>query len=283
MTRFVFICLVSLSAVVVGSPARALDIAAAPGPKAPVAAPVKRKKPFMFIMGDSNIWGHLGRQMQPSFEKLGYRVYRRGKPYSGLARPDFFDWIDKSPFLIRSLAPEVVVIMLGGNDAQVLSPLRGSDAASIPWEDAAAWVAEYERRVERLVGVLASGGATVYFLSPTNRKPIYARQAMHRIIGAQRRAVERTGLAVYVDTYVLTSHPDGEYIAAGEQNGRSIPYRYLDGIHLTPQGSIALRERLLPVITTCQPPLLSILVEVEDVEVEDVERSQVDAATDHAP
>lgn len=270
LTRYAFASLVTLSIAGPSSPAHALDVTVASGPKAPAAAPVKRKKPFMFIMGDSNIWGHLGRQMQPSFEKLGYRVYRRGKPYSGLSRPDFFDWIDKSPFLIRSLSPEVVVIMLGGNDAQVLSPLRGSDAAPIPWEDEAAWVAEYERRVERLVGVLASGGATVYFLSPTNRKPIYARQAMHRIIAAQRRAVERTGLAVYVDTYVLTSHPDGEYIAAGEYKGRPVPYRYNDGIHLSPPGAIALRERLLPIITACRPPLLSVPVEEADI-VEPVE------------
>ncbi|MBT9555410.1 MAG: DUF459 domain-containing protein [Myxococcales bacterium] len=271
-SRFTLLCLLALSAVAKGPPAYALDVAVAAGPKAPAPAPVKRKKPFMFIMGDSNIWGHLGRQMQPSFEKLGYRVYRRGKPYSGLSRPDFFDWIDKSPFLIRSLTPEVVVIMLGGNDAQVLSPLRGSDAAPIPWEDEAAWVAEYERRVERLVGVLASGGATVYFLSPTNRKPIYARQAMHRIIGAQRRAVERTGLAVYVDTYVLTSHPNGEYIAAGEYKGHPVPYRYNDGIHLSPPGAIALRERLLPLITTCRPPLLSLPIE-GDGDEEDIEKS----------
>ena len=238
-------------------------------PKAPAAQrPVKRKKPFMFIMGDSNIWGHLGRQMQPSFEKMGWRVYRRGKPYSGLARPDFFDWIKKSPFLIKSLQPEAVVIMLGGNDAQVISPLTGEDAALIPWEDEARWVAEYERRVERLVAVLASGGATVYWLSPTNRKPIYARAAMRRIIPAQRRAVERTGLAVFVDTFELTSLPNGDYIASGEVNGHTIPYRYLDGIHLTPPGAVALRERLLPIIATCRVPTAVAVVE-PDVLIEE--------------
>lgn len=230
----------------------ALVLSSLPGPSA-AAAPPRSKKPFMFIMGDSNIWGHLGRQMEPSFKKLGWRVYRRGKPYSGLARPDFFDWIDKTPFLIRALQPELVLIMLGGNDAQVISPRKGQTFSPIPWEDEAAWTQEYERRVEQLVAILASGGATVYFMSPTNRKPLYARQAMHRIIAAQRRAVARTGLAHFVDLFVLTSHPNGEYIATETVNGHSVPARYNDGIHLTPPGAAALRDRVLPLILSCRP------------------------------
>ena len=249
-SRLMWLCL----ALSLAAPAVPEAFAAPPAAK---VKPVKRKKPFMFIMGDSNIWGHLGREMQPRFVKLGWRVYRRGKPYSGLARPDFFDWIDKCPFLIRALSPEVVVIMLGGNDAQVISPLHGAapDTPMISWEDEARWTAEYERRVERLVGVLASGGATVYWLSPTNRKPIYARAAMRRIVPAQRRAVERTGLAVFVDTFELTSLPNGEYIASGEKHGHTIPYRYLDGIHMTPPGANVLIDQLLPTIAACRTPL----------------------------
>ncbi|MEZ4269846.1 MAG: DUF459 domain-containing protein, partial [Myxococcota bacterium] len=85
------------------------------------AAPQAACPPMeVLLLGDSNIYGALGKEIQRALPAVGFHVVRRGKPTSGLARPDFFDWFDTARELIGRYRPDVVIVMLGGNDGQRL-------------------------------------------------------------------------------------------------------------------------------------------------------------------
>ena len=65
------------------------------------------------IVGDSNIFGPLGKSLERSLGALGFDVKRRGKATSGLARPDFFDWSTEARRL-RALEELFRVLRVGG-------------------------------------------------------------------------------------------------------------------------------------------------------------------------
>lgn len=204
------------------------------------------------------MFGALGHALQRSLRARGYAVRRKGKPGSGLTRPDFFDWPREGRALIERFDPHLVLIVFGGNDAITMRDRSGSFKDGIRWKDELRWNREYEARIERLVelyarplpGPTAVKARRVIVLGPTNRKSPGARRRMERIRRLQRQAVARGGHAEWVDLHLLTTDPaTGRYLKYGrDRRGKKVKYRYPDGVHLTRAGATALRNRLLPLV-----------------------------------
>lgn len=223
----------------------ALLVLAAPRPAA-AAAP---ETGGVLLIGDSNIYGQLGRALERDLLARGYRVHRRGKPTSGLARPDFFDWFAEARRLLDLTVPRTVVILFGGNDGQNLLPADSAERR-VPWEDEARWTPAYEARVRRLMELLSADGRSVVLLSPTNRAPAISRARMVRIRAAMKRAVAGLPRVTYLDMFPFTSDPHGRWLQSGlDAFGRRVPFRRGDGIHLTPEGGAEVSRRLLPTLT----------------------------------
>ena len=221
---------------------------------APLSAKATTHAPRMLILGDSNIFESFGRELEADFTAAGFFVKRRGKPTSGMARPDFFDWLSDGAELVDKHRPEVVLIMFGGNDGQRLEPYPGSGDKRIKWKHAEEWIVEYTRRVRTLARVLGAHGARVFVLSPTNRRSTKAVERMQRVIECQRRAVSGLYFATWVDTWTPSSGEDGRYLRRGSDplarhhHWREVRYRKGDGIHLTKAGAIDLRQKVTPVL-----------------------------------
>ena len=211
----------------------------------------------MLILGDSNIYESFGKELESDFSAAGYQVKRRGKPTSGMARPDFFDWLTTGAELVDRYRPDVVLIMFGGNDGQRLEPFPGSGGTRIKWKHEAAWKAEYTRRIRTLVRILGGHGARVFLLSPTNRRSQKAVEKMRRVIACQRAAVGDLYFATWVDTWTPSSGIDGRYLrrgsdpAARHHHWREVRYRKGDGIHLTKAGAVDLREKIATELRRC--------------------------------
>ena len=206
--------------------------------------------PRVLLIGDSNMTGAFGRQLTADLKRLGFSVDRVARSGSGLARPDFYDWQRKARALVARSAPDVVILIFGGNDGQRLWIRGGQKRLTIPWGAETSWVREYRERVRCLAEILTMAGARLYVLSPTNRRPARARKRMLRILGAQRDALLGMPRVQWVNTFALTSRNGGGYHSRGpDRRGRRVVrYRYGDGIHMTPDGAAALRARLLPLL-----------------------------------
>jgi len=197
------------------------------------------------IIGDSNIFGPLGKFLQRSLGALGYDVVRRGKPTSGLARPDFFDWSAEAAVLLERHDPDLVIAMFGGNDGQRMQP---TDLSVKPVQMGAgeAWSQEYQTRVRAFAGQLRGDHRAVFVLSPTNRRPRFAREKMQKVRAAQREALVGVSRVTWIDMFPLSSDEHGEWLKDGaDVDGNPVSYRRPDGIHLTPAGGQLVGHRVL--------------------------------------
>lgn len=241
-----------------------------PPPPEPVPAPVARAfecvqqlpdppRSRALIIGDSNIFGPLGKFLQRSLGALGFDVKRRGKPTSGLARPDFFDWPAEARALLAEHEPDLVIAMFGGNDGQRMESTDRS-VKPVRMEAGEAWSREYQQRIREFSALLRGETRRVFILSPTNRRPRFAREKMLKVRAAQREALEDFERVVWIDMFPLSSDEQGEWLASGaDVDGNTIKYRRADGIHLTPAGGqfvgARLLERLLDTgLTLCGAP-----------------------------
>lgn len=212
-------------------------------------AAAEARPPSVLLLGDSNIYGFLGQELQARLESRGFTVARRGKPTSGLARPDFFDWHTEARRLIDMHDPDTVVWLNGGNDGQNLQPRAAGEGGTIGWRREPLWRHEYARRLREVAEVLSSGGRKLILLSPTNRRPRLASEKMRRIIDVQRQTAAQLARVHFVDIYRMTSQPDGRYqrwMRGGR--GQVLLLRKGDGIHLTETGAKELAARLLVVL-----------------------------------
>ncbi len=203
------------------------------------------ERPKALVLGDSNIYGTLGKALATSLSVLGYDVARYGKPTSGLARPDYFDWPAYAAEVLAEFDADVVFFMFGGNDGQRLT-FVASGAERVWFREHDLWRAEYNERVERFAKLLRGDHRRVYMLSPTNRRSRIERSKMERVKDVQRAATHGLQRVEWIDMYPYSSDSHGGYLARGvDLAGESLRYRRGDGIHLTPAGGVEVARRLL--------------------------------------
>ena len=223
--------------------------AAALASSLPLRAQAAGSKPKILVAGDSMIAGGFGLFLARDLQKQhGYPVLRRGKTSSGLARPDFFDWMKEGERLVQEFSPDVSVVMFGGNDVQGLYMGKGE---WIRWPDKE-WSAEYARRVVAFCDILAPSGQTIFWVGmPVMRPPkFHARVQRVNTIFRAEMAVRKN--AWFVDAWPVLADDNGEYadrieLEPGEDGkpGKKVRVRAGDGIHLSPKGAEHLKDHVL--------------------------------------
>jgi hypothetical protein len=216
--------------------------------EAPAAAAANRR---VLLIGDSFVRQSFGRGLERELSGAGFSVLRRGKGSSGLARPDFFDWWSEGARLVAAHDPEVVIVMMGGNDGQHLfDPDR---RLRVRWgEDE--WEEQYAARIESFLDALGAGSRTVLWVElPPMRGRRFERKVEY-IRGIQRATLRRIPSARYVPTGDLLRDPAGRLLETLSVGGGAALHAVHepDGVHLTPEAGKAFAQqvalRLVPQI-----------------------------------
>ena len=165
--------------------------------------------------------------------ELDYRVS------TGLSRPDFFDWPAHLASSRTTTGPEVVVLMLGANDAQAFI----EDGAVVEY-GTDAWFDAYRGRVADLLDQLTARGSWVIWVGqPVMRDPGFDAKvaAIDEVVAGE---IVGRPLVRYVDTRTTLSEDGGyaTYLPDGDGNRQLV--RQSDGIHLTQAGG----DRLAPLV-----------------------------------
>lgn len=168
---------------------------------------------------------------------------------SGLSRPDFFDWPGHLRAVRPEVDPEVVVIMVGANDAQPF--VVGSEVESFGTE---AWIETYRSRVRSLLEELTAEGDWVIWIGQPIMRGADFDAKMTQLNQIYREETARHPTALYIDTRTVMSSGDGTYAAyLVDDNGDRIQVRKSDGIHLTTAGGDHLSPLIIAAINELAP------------------------------
>src|SRR5438552_1804023 len=219
----------------VARPMVVAGVQAAPKPAATPAArvPTPSDPLRVLVIGDS-LAGDLGRSLgRISAAAALVSVELDYKPASGLSRPDYFDWDAALASDIARLHPEVVVVMLGGNDAQSFEA-----NGHVVQQATAEWSAIYAKRVADLMMIGAANDRRVIWIGlPVMADPSFG-ELMRRQNDLYRGASNGNARVTYLGTWALFAGPDGRYAPyLPDASGRPAPMRQADGIHLSIAGA----------------------------------------------
>lgn len=225
------------------------------GPRLVSAADPEPKE--ILVVGDSMIAGGFGLFLERELKKThGFATRRRGKSSSGLARPDFFDWMEEARNLVAERQPDAAVVMFGGNDVQGLyhtAAMRKDGAPKwLTWNDEK-WPVEYARRINEFCDILAPDGQQIFWVGLPTMRPDNFRKKVERVNTIYRAEMAIRSNATYIDTWGVLADDDGNYadhicLEPAAEEGKSckkVRVRAGDGIHISVAGAHHLKAFVL--------------------------------------
>lgn len=167
---------------------------------------------------------------------------------TGLCRLDYFDWLGKLQQIMATTHPQLMLFMLGGNDAQMLIGADGTASGLTPFSQA--WNAGYAARVSQAMDIMTSGGGYLVWVGlpimlDTNEYPGYNAnmQQLNAIFKAEAASHSHV---VYLDAYALTSDANGQWAEyLPDIHGVVQQMRVPEGVHLTEQGGEFLAQHAI--------------------------------------
>ncbi len=238
--------------------------AAADAPEPAIAdAPVEPEEPALtipdqpykvLILGDSMAATGFGVLLENKLDKHPHvDAYRKAKSASGLARPDFFDWYDQGPAQVEFRKPDLVIVVMGGNDGQDIPPWKGSNR--VRW-DTDAWPGAYRDRVDLFLAKISAPiaredgsevsarilwlGLPQMGLRSLEKKLVLIRQIQQDAVASHGQG------AVYLDTTPFLVDAQGGLIETAHVDGKQRELRAEDGIHFTMPGSEYFADKVYP-------------------------------------
>jgi len=211
------------------------------------AGPGKLPLRSVLIVGDSLALG-LSTSFERALKEYNEEIEfaRVGKVSSGLAIPHLFDWEKKVQVLIQKYDPDLVVVMMGINDAN--NNIRVDDRKAIL--GTAAWPEAYQERVKRFIDIISEMGTPIYWVG----LPVVRDEAMTQRIeianSAARKACNEFQDCHFIDTWKLLTDDEGNYTNyKKDSQGYTIRIRAQDGIHFSKEGGDLLSRHILDYIS----------------------------------
>ena len=203
------------------------------GAEAPIPVPTRDDPLRVAVIGDSfatGVGAAIGRSMNPRLVD----VQARGVISTGLTRPDYFNWQPNLREIVDRFRPGVVVVMLGGNDAQTLTVSGGRP---VPLSAQEEWRRIYAERVASLAKTATDAGARVVWIGLPPMRDINRDHQAHRLDGIYRTVAKTSPGIAYVNSLDLFARPGGNYAAyLPDEDGDERLVREADGEHFTSLG-----------------------------------------------
>lgn len=206
------------------------------------AEPQKINPKSVLVLGDSLALG-LAKSIQRALSPYkGIAFARAGKVSSGLSSPHLYDWDKKVVILLKKYKPDILIIMMGINDAN--NNIRvGEVQATL---GTAAWPNAYEHRVKSFLHIIEGFETPVYWVG----LPVVRDEAMTARIdltnGAAKNACESVDICHFVDIKEVLTDEEGNYTNyKKDKEGYSIRIRSKDGIHFSTEGGDLLSRHIL--------------------------------------
>ncbi len=216
-----------------------------PEDPSPATDPERPRK--VLILGDSLAATGFGALLERKLDAHPQvECFRKAKSATGLARPDFYDWETEARKQVETRSPDLVVVILGGNDGQDLTT-RSGKGKRVPWKSDA-WNDAYRTRISEFLKQIGAEERKVLWLGLPRSSLTSFEQKLKLIREVQSDAVAAIGAtATYVDTTPFITDARGELLTTatvGKHKNQEL--RADDGIHFTMAGSEFLADKVYP-------------------------------------
>ncbi|MDC0722126.1 SGNH/GDSL hydrolase family protein [Nannocystis bainbridge] len=216
-----------------------------PLPEEVATAPSGPRK--VLVLGDSLAATGFGAMLEKKLdEHPDIECFRKAKSATGLARPDFYDWESEAKKAVEQRKPDLVVVIMGGNDGQDLTTKSGK-GKRVAWKSDG-WNDAYKARVAEFLGEISAEGRKVLWLGLPRTGTTSFEQKLTTIRDLQSQALADFGEAgVYLDTSPFITDSAGELIdtaTIGKRKAQAL--REEDGIHFTMAGSEFFADKVYP-------------------------------------
>lgn len=216
-----------------------------PVPAEVAAAPSGPRK--VLVLGDSLAATGFGALLEKRLdEHPDIECFRKAKSATGLARPDFYDWESEAKKAVDQRKPDLVVVIMGGNDGQDLTTKSGK-GKRVAWKSDG-WNDAYKERIAEFLSEISAEGRKVLWLGLPRTGTTSFEQKLTTIREVQSQALADFGEAgVYLDTTPFITDSAGELIdsaAVGKRKAQAL--REDDGIHFTMAGSEFFADKVYP-------------------------------------
>jgi len=200
----------------------------------------------ILVVGDSLAIG-LSLSLRRSVAEFeGVELLEEGKVSSGLANPKYYDWGKALRIFLDKYTPDMVVVMMGANDAKYINP---NEKPRSPGNPSKTWPEVFSMRLESFLATLTEKNIPSYWIGlPIMGDPSYAKQAMvmNEIIKAECAKAKNSH---YLDTWKLLADEQGNYSTfLPNAKGVKIKVRANDKVHFTVAGGDILAQSFLAAI-----------------------------------
>jgi hypothetical protein len=154
-----------------------------------------------------------------------------GQISTGLTRPDYFNWPAELSVDLPRYTPQVIVVMIGANDAQDLP-----GPPDVPF-GTPAWDATYRQRVSDFMAEATSEGARVIWVGMPPMQNAGLSAAMAHINGLVQEAAKKYSAVDFVASWTVLGTPDGQFTPYLVEGGQEVNVREPDGTHIAPGGA----------------------------------------------
>jgi hypothetical protein len=196
----------------------------------------------VLLVGDSLAHGlalSLGRDLK---DRRGAVFSFVSKVSSGLNNPGVFNWEKTMRMLIEHGAPDLVLVMMGVNDAN--NHIReGNRLCAVGTPE---WGQAYENRVENFLRIASENRVQVCWIGvPVVREEVLQNRVLLANMAA-RNACGRVSNCRFIDTFEVLCDENRKYTNyLKEPDGSCTRIRSKDGIHFSMEGSNLLSRHIL--------------------------------------
>ncbi|MBN8231246.1 DUF459 domain-containing protein [Corallococcus macrosporus] len=247
LRALLFVAFLSTAAQAAPEPASGLNASPVlPTAPAQAAAPAPAPRRTVLLLGDSLIATGFGEYLQNQLAAHPkVRCERRAKSSTGLARPDFFDWLEVGQQEVQQHQPDVVVVILGGNDGQALHTRQGR--ATVAWGKPD-WQGEYRQRLTDFVTAISAPGRKIVWLELPATGLHRFEQKLTLIRDLQREVISGREDAVHLETRPFFTDARGKALKQARVEGFRKPMRLrmTDGVHFTVAGGRYFANKVYP-------------------------------------
>jgi uncharacterized protein len=168
--------------------------------------------------------------------KLSYKVS------TGLNRIDFYDWYAKTPELIKSYQPDVLIVMFGGNDDQDIVDSQGKYSIVLT----EGWKKTYRERVERYAKLVSDSAVKkIYWIGHPISNVAHFNKFFPTINEVYKEVIENYPKIEFIETW-NTFAVDGKFSPIiANKSGKKSYIRISDGVHFTEHGANILGDLII--------------------------------------